>query len=87
MLNIDLTDKSVTELLVEAEARILLAKLKHDPLRHGPIFNALSVGLEQIQRAQHLRMLAKKDPVQNIHDQLRAMPLIDNKSKGAGPDQ
>lgn len=79
--------KSTEELLREVLAFLHEAISRHDPIKYKNIFSALSVAHEQIWYALHLRELAKKDPVQNIHDQLREMPLIDNKSKGAGPDQ
>lgn len=78
--------KSTEELLTEAEQALLATMKRHDPIRHEKIYSAISFAHQQVCYAIHLHMLAKKDPVQNIPDQLREMPLIDNKSKGAGPD-
>lgn len=76
--------KSTEELLREVLALLHEATSRHDPIKHKNIFSALSVAHEQTRYALHLRELSKKDPVQNIHDQLREMPLIDNRSKAAG---
>lgn len=79
--------KSTEELLKEVLNALVIVKARYNPIRHEKFYAAVDVAFEQTKYALHLRELAKKDPVQNIHDQLREMPLIDNKSKGAGPDQ
>lgn len=79
--------KSTEDLLKEAIDALMIVQSRHNPIRHEKLYGAIAVAHEQINYALHLRELAKKDPVQNIHDQLREMPLIDNKSKGAGKDE
>jgi hypothetical protein len=72
-----------TDLLIEVESRILFCLHKHDPVKHKEIYSALAVSLDQVQRAQSLRN-KWKDPQLSTIQQLKNMPIIDGKSRGAG---
>jgi hypothetical protein len=72
------------ELLSQAEQNILKVLKRHDPQKFQLINGALDVAHQQICYAIHLRSLIKKDPIVQMHQQLKEMPLLDGKSMGAG---
>ncbi len=72
------------DLLIEAESRILFCLGKHDSIKHKAIYSALSVSLDQLQHAQRLRDQWKKDLIVQMHQQLKKLPILDGKSRGAG---
>ena len=83
MLDNNLTDKTISDILLEAETRLIFAIQKHDPIKHAKIHSALSVALEQIKYAIHLRDLVKKDPQIEIIQRLKEIPVKDWKSRQA----